>query len=236
LISGWGIPNVLFQPQWSLTAVSFTTAIISAIVQIFFALRIWMLRNTLLARGISVLIILVALTQSTSIVVSALRLALLGNHVATQMASVSSGFITGTAGSFVADALIAGCQIVILAEARAKSPFKRTETVVTKLIVHAVETAAVTAVASLAWLILYVTMPNNFVSLTAVFMIGKLYSNVLLANLNARSSGLGGTSLEMGKQPLNSIVHITTDVSTDARERPDGWNKSRDTKETSIFP
>jgi hypothetical protein len=63
-----------------------------------------------------------------------------------------------------------------LSEARSKSPFKRTETVVTKLIVHAVQTAAVTAIASLIWLILYTAMPNNFVSLTTVFMIGKLYS------------------------------------------------------------
>jgi len=238
LISGWGNPAVLFQPPWSLTAVSFTTAIISAIVQIFFACRIWMLKRTRLARGIAVLIILVALTQSISILVASLRLALIGNRVSSGLSSVVSGFITGTAGSFIADALIAGCHIAILSEARSKSPFKRTETVVTKLIVHAVQTAAVTAIASLIWLILYTAMPNNFVSLTTVFMIGKLYSNALLANLNARSRESGGTSRETGTHPVNSIgvVHITTDITTDPHEISDDWKESRRVKEASVFP
>jgi hypothetical protein len=125
-----------------------------------------------------------------------------------------------------------------LSEARSKSPFKRTETVVTKLIVHAVQTAAVTAIASLIWLILYTTMPNNFVSLTTVFMIGKLYSNALLANLNARSRESGGTSRETGTHPVNSIgvVHITTDITTDPHEISDDWKESRRVKEASVFP
>jgi hypothetical protein len=67
---------------------------------------------------------------------------------------------------------------VQLSQARSNSPFKKTETVVTKLIVHTVQTAAVTAVASLAWLILYTTMPNNFVSIAAAYMIAKLYCSI----------------------------------------------------------
>jgi len=236
LISGWGNPAVLFQPPWSLTALSFMGAIIPAIVQIFFAWRIWMLKQTLLARGIAVLIVLVALTQSISILVSSIRLVLSVNRVATGLSSISSGFITGVAGSFAADALIAGCQIVILSQARSKSPFKKTETVVTKLIVHTVQTAAVTALASLVWLILYTTMPNNFVSLTTVFMIGKLYSNVLMANLNARLPESTSISTEKGTYPVNSIVQITTDVTTDTRESSGDGYKPRHIEETSFFP
>jgi len=65
-----------------------------------------------------------------------------------------------------------------LSRARSNNPFKKTETVVTKLIVHTVQTAAVTAVISLAWLILYTTMPNNFVSIAAAYMIAKLYNSI----------------------------------------------------------
>lgn len=67
---------------------------------------------------------------------------------------------------------------VQLSRARSNSPFKKTETVVTKLIVHTVQTAAVTAVASLAWFILYTTMPNNFVSIAVAYMIAKLYCSI----------------------------------------------------------
>jgi Family of unknown function (DUF6534) len=107
-----------------------------------------------------------------------------------------------------------------LSRARSKNRFNKIETVITKLIVYTVQTAAVTAVASLSGLILYTTMPNNLVSIAAGYMIAKLYnsitfdmklhleyshafrnhrySNVLLANLNGRLSLSGGTSLEMG--------------------------------------
>jgi len=191
------------------------------------------------ARCIAVLIVLVAITQSINITASSFRLAFNGNHVSTQLSSISSGFITGFVGNFVADTLIAGCQIVILSRARSNSPFKKTETVVTKLIVHTVQTAAVTAVASLAWLILYVTMPNNFVSIAAAYMIAKLYSNVLLANLNARSSRSGGTSLESGsQQPVqaaNSVLHIATDSTAGVHENSGFWDKSQ-FKGVHVFP
>jgi len=227
VISGWGNPAILFQPPWTLTAMTFMSTLISVIVQFFFAWRIWMLQKSLLARGIAVLIVLVTLTQSINITTSSFRLAFNGNHVSRQLSSISSGFIIGFAGNFIADSLIAGSQIVILSRARSSSPFKKTDTVVTKLIVHTVQTAAVTAVASLAWLILYITMPNNFVSITAAYMIAKLYSNVLLANLNARSSQSGGTSLEMGPHPVSSIVHIGTDSTAGIHETSSEWNKSQ---------
>jgi len=192
-----------------------------------------MLKRTRTARGIAVLIVLVAIAQLTCILVASLRFVLLGNHIWTAIPSVSSGFITGAAGSFVADTLIAGCQIAILAEVRSNNPLKRTETMITKLIVHAVETAAVTALASLLWLILFTAMSKTFMSLTAVFMLGKLYSNVLLANLNARSSGSGSTSPEMETHHMSSIVEVTTDVMA---VQSNDLIKSLQINGTSIFP
>ncbi|KIM88457.1 hypothetical protein PILCRDRAFT_814357 [Piloderma croceum F 1598] len=227
VISGWGNPAILFQPAWSLTAMTFISSLISAMVQVFFAWRIWMLQKSSLARCIAVLIVLVAFTQAICTIVSSFRLVFNGNHVSRQLSSISSGFITGFAGNFVADTLIAGCQLVILSRARSNSPFKKTETVVTKLIVHTVQTAAVTAVASLAGLILYTTLPNTFVSIVTAYMIAKLYSNVLLANLNARSSQSGGTSLEMGPHPASLVVHISTESTAGIHETSGDWNKSQ---------
>jgi hypothetical protein len=100
VISGWGNPAILFQPPWSLTAMTFISSlsehnlflhsrlaavltfspIVSAIVQVFFAWRIWMLQKSSLARGIAVLIVLVgAIYYLTSYTYSTSARLLTGN-------------------------------------------------------------------------------------------------------------------------------------------------------------
>lgn len=69
--------------------------------------------------------------------------------------------------------------VMQLYEARSKLSFKHTETVVSKLIFHTVETAAVTAIVSLVWLVLYTTMSNTFLAVPSVYMTGKLYSPII---------------------------------------------------------
>lgn len=238
LISKWGNPTDLFKFPWSFTGVLITNSITSAAVQNYFSARIWKLKRTWLARSIAVLIMLVALMQSISNITAAAELALVDNNDPNLTTSVKISFLIATSGSFVADTLIAGCQIAILWEAHSKSSFKHTETIISKLVFRTVETAAVTAIVSLVWLILYITKPNTFLAVPSVFMIGKLYSNVLLANLNARSRSPSSASMDSGTYPLNliDVVHITTEVTTDQLESPNDWKKSVRINEASVFP
>jgi hypothetical protein len=63
---------------------------------------------------------------------------------------------------------------VQLSEALSKSHVKKTELVITKLILHTVRTQVVTAIPSFASFILYQTMPDNFMFYTPVFITGEL--------------------------------------------------------------
>ncbi|KIM79191.1 hypothetical protein PILCRDRAFT_571209 [Piloderma croceum F 1598] len=236
LISGWGNPGILSQPPWSVMTLPFMSAIISAIVQIFFAWRIWTLQSTWLPRGIAILIVLIALMQSISSMVASIRFSLIGS--VSELPSLTPGFTVWLAGSFVADVLIAGCQISILAEARSKSPFKQTDSVITRLIVHTVQTASVTAVAVLVELILFKVLPDTNVFDTPAFIVGKLYSNVLLANLNARSTESRGSSSAAASVVPRSMdmVHITTEVTNNQYMRYDNWGKPESVKASSMFP
>jgi len=157
--------------------------------------------------------------QMTTAIVGSIRFTIIGKISAFH--TLAPGFLTAISGNLVADILVAGCQLVILFEARSKSPYKRTESLVTKLIVHTVQTAAVTAITSLVNLIFFAVMPYNFLFGIPTYITGKLYSNVLLANLNARSS-------ETRPAPTNSIgmVQITTEVTADQYGSSDNWTKS----------
>ncbi|PFH47409.1 hypothetical protein AMATHDRAFT_42952 [Amanita thiersii Skay4041] len=64
---------------------------------------------------------------------------------------------------------------------------KQTEDLVTKLIINTVETGAVTAVTACVELALFLANPNNYVYLVPAVILGKVYSNVLVANLNGRA-------------------------------------------------
>jgi hypothetical protein len=62
-----------------------------------------------------------------------------------------------------------------LSEARSNCFVRETELVITKLILHTMRTQVVTAIPSFLSLILYQTMPDNFMFYTPVFFTGTLY-------------------------------------------------------------
>ncbi|KII83979.1 hypothetical protein PLICRDRAFT_69612, partial [Plicaturopsis crispa FD-325 SS-3] len=96
------------------------------------------------------------------------------------------------AGSFTSDFLITGSLLHILFEARSRTPIKKTSNILTKLIAVTVQTGFITAVVAglqlIASLINFATSDSgqNQYYITFSFLLGKLYSNVLFATLNAR--------------------------------------------------
>ncbi|PAV18916.1 hypothetical protein PNOK_0575900 [Pyrrhoderma noxium] len=69
---------------------------------------------------------------------------------------------------------------------RGRSGLKESTTLVNTLILYCITTGAVSSLAHLANLILYVTMPTAFVYIGVFAFTPELYSNALLATLNAR--------------------------------------------------
>jgi len=186
LVKGWGDPASLQHISWSSITIPVTEGLVSITVQTFFAWRIYVLRRNGWAFQLAAaLIVIVALMQGLSAVVNGIRFGF----------SLSVGALKGykigvsiwLAGSLACDFLIAASMVTILLQAKSNSAFKKTETLITKLIVHTVETGVVTVVTATVDLSLYLKYPNNFLHIVPALILGKLYSNIALANLNGRT-------------------------------------------------
>jgi len=101
-------------------------------------------------------------------------------------------------GSAVCDVVISLTMIIILSNYRKKSPWKKTDTIIQKLIYHTIETGAVSAVVAVVDVVLFTVDPNNFLHIAPAFMLGKVYSNVMLATLNSRARGATTSSAGSG--------------------------------------
>ncbi|KAG9018563.1 hypothetical protein FRB90_011392 [Tulasnella sp. 427] len=77
--------------------------------------------------------------------------------------------------------------------AKANSGFSQTDDVISKLIRTTVETGAVTATAATAELILFLVYKTNNLHMIPALALAKLYTNTLLATLNARSEVFNGS-------------------------------------------
>ncbi|THU79305.1 hypothetical protein K435DRAFT_29410 [Dendrothele bispora CBS 962.96] len=200
LVSFRSHPTSLSQiPDTATVSLVIISTVVAGIVQFFFAWRIWHLSaEQKWFRVFPILIILVALMQVISALVVAIHFIAGGSHVEL-LPPMTPGLTVWLVGSFIADILIVLCMVYLLRCAKNQSFSKRTESILSKLVANSIHTGAITAIVAgieLA-LFLHYEITSNFYQAPA-FLLGKLYSNVLLANLNARARykqiGMGGRS------------------------------------------
>ncbi|KAI0026728.1 hypothetical protein K488DRAFT_91984 [Vararia minispora EC-137] len=67
-----------------------------------------------------------------------------------------------------------------------RTGYRRSDTLINRLILFSVNTGALTSACSLSVLIVYQVMPSNFVFISLYFLLCKLYSNSCLATFNSR--------------------------------------------------
>ncbi|EDQ99405.1 uncharacterized protein LACBIDRAFT_335046 [Laccaria bicolor S238N-H82] len=107
--------------------------------------------------------------------------------------------------SLATNALAAAGDVVIAASLctilhRSRTGFHRSDTIITKLIVFSVNTGLLTSLCALASLVSILAWPTTYIYIAFFFCIGRLYTNSLLATLNARkkirelSDGIESTS------------------------------------------
>ncbi|KAJ6464736.1 hypothetical protein C8R47DRAFT_67338 [Mycena vitilis] len=168
LVGCWGDPAVFVSFPWTSCTIAIMAGLVSAIVQIFFAWRINTLKgNVLLVRVISWLIVLAALMQSLSAIVNGIRFQLQPASGAGTQQQLEIGVKIWLIGSF-------------LSQIRASTPWKTTDSLITKLIYHTIETGAITAITAGIELALFLAYPSTTLDIAP-------YSNVVLATLNARA-------------------------------------------------
>ncbi|KAJ7348700.1 hypothetical protein DFH08DRAFT_151757 [Mycena albidolilacea] len=187
LALGWGNTTALEILPWSCLATPIFTGITAALVQIFFAWLIYLLmRKTVWACVVTAVIVLLALTQGVTIlfVVAQFAHATAFANVMRIKVGVQSWLIVAV----VCDVFITTTLIIIFYQYRMQMPLeeRRTDTFMVKLMLHTVETGAVTSVTALIYLVVFLLYPQYNIEETPTFILGKLYANVLLFTLNVR--------------------------------------------------
>ncbi|KAI0773818.1 hypothetical protein C8Q74DRAFT_1200479 [Fomes fomentarius] len=147
-----------------------------------------------------------------------------------------------------ADVLIAVILCTILHASR--SDFSQSNTLINKLASTGSQTSNCYSVCACISLITFFAIPNTFVYIGFYFMIGRLYSNSLMATLNARKSLREGPTNDRalslrGMQPSNFAlsrhgtegiairIETTQDTKRDGADEPDLENDS--TVSTATF-
>jgi len=90
----------------------------------------------------------------------------------------------GLGGAAAADILIAVSLVYFLG--RNRTGFEATDSLITTLMIYAINTGLLTSICASLAVICFAIMPTNFVWLSFFWCLGKLYVNSFLASLNSR--------------------------------------------------
>jgi len=165
---------------WSLIAEVLVNGAIAIVVQSFYIYRIWRVsgRNTVLITPILVL----TLGEFGSVLAYTVKAMPLRDF--SELKHLRSLSMTVNALAATTDLSIAGWLSYKLY--RSRSGFQRSDHIIKKLIVFTVNTGALTSVCAVLSLITITIFPDTFIYICFFFSMGRLYSNSLLATLNAR--------------------------------------------------
>ncbi|KJA26631.1 hypothetical protein HYPSUDRAFT_36351 [Hypholoma sublateritium FD-334 SS-4] len=183
LVISYFNPDLLGVGHWSLfTSVAFNT-VIACIAQTFFLVRVHQLCSTKYRWWVTSLIGLLVLAHFAFGVETVTFM-----FIKKDLAKLSEiSLIAATPFAIFAvlsDIMIAGALCYLLHGSR--SGFKRTDTIISILIIYAINRCLLTSVVAVVEVIVYCTMPTSLWFLAIDFFIGKLYANSLLATLNSR--------------------------------------------------
>ncbi|KAF7342307.1 hypothetical protein MVEN_01819100 [Mycena venus] len=201
LISNYYRNDTLQVMVWSVSLEALPTGITAGLVQTFYAHRIWkMSQHNIFLTGFILLLVFATSACGTAWVVLALQA---GTYERLLKISARTLFlfrwlsvlrpsrpiqpltISINALSTAADVIITSTLCFMLQQTRPAS--LETETMVNRLILFTINTGLLTSLCAVASLISLIISPRTLIYASFYFCIGRLYSNALLASLNARA-------------------------------------------------
>ncbi|KAJ7353271.1 hypothetical protein DFH08DRAFT_987471 [Mycena albidolilacea] len=201
LVSGWGDPNIVTGIPWSAGIPTFCIPIVSVSVQIYFARRIYILSGKEgWVRFVSSVIVVLALMQSLAGLSSVVRFSITTSHAEIAILTLAVKF--WVIGAAICDILVAATMLILLSRYRKLASRKSTVTFIVKLMVASIQTGIVPTFVALVMLVTYIVCgtQNNLMVMPSLIL-GKLYCNFLLYNLNIHVED---------EPPSNiSLTHIT---------------------------
>lgn len=229
MVTHYGVPEKLGLLVWSLIVEVLFNGFIAVLVQSFLTVRIWKLSgHSILLTGFTVLLVAGEFISVVAFTWLALKM-----DTFTELATLQSLSIVVNVLAAAGDVLIAGSLCYLLHSSR--TGFQRSDSMINRLILFTVNTGLLTSLCALASLISITAAPTTFLYIPFFFCIGRLYTNSLLATLNARKmirksadgihtsgdagsyslsniqkQGVSGVNTSASKKPTNISIQINT--------------------------
>ncbi|KAJ3877778.1 hypothetical protein F5051DRAFT_407527 [Lentinula edodes] len=187
LVSGWGNPEIFVIVPWQASAHTVLSGTMTMLEQLFFCWRLWAFNSKkILIRCVVTLVVLISLMQVSASIYGGVKAA--QSATTADIEGLNKIARVWLSGGFTGDIIVATSMIIVLRFATSDAYSKRTQIVLQKLIVRAIETGSVTAIAALVVLVLFELFETNYIYIAAAFLLCNLYSNVVLASINGRKS------------------------------------------------
>ncbi|KAF9057471.1 hypothetical protein BJ165DRAFT_35260 [Panaeolus papilionaceus] len=186
VVTNYNNPDSLSRMVWSILLEVLFNGLIGLLVQGFLALRVWRLSNnnvplTAMVSGFIVAGFARSMRLTTWVELEGLK----GLSMAVNLLGAA------------ADVLITAALLFFLH--RSRTGFKKSDTMISTLITFTVSTGLLTSICAVASMISILASGHTLIYVAFYFCLGRLYSNSVLATLNARQSirGLGEHSDEL---------------------------------------
>ncbi|KAJ6465392.1 hypothetical protein C8R45DRAFT_1023022 [Mycena sanguinolenta] len=181
LISNYYKNDSLQFMVWSVSLEALPTGVTAGLVQAFYAHRIWkMSQHNIFLTGLVLLLVVANTVCGTVWVVIAM-----GTSTYERLLRISHLTISINALSTATDVIITATLCFMLQQTRPAS--LETESMINRLILFTINTGLLTSLCAIAALVSLVVSPRTLIYASFYFCIGRLYSNALLASLNARA-------------------------------------------------
>lgn len=215
LITNFGNFAALDDMVWSILLEVVFNGFVGLLVQSFLTLRVWRLSNhNIPLTALTVAFVLGEFVCSVVFTIQSLRLTTWA-----QLRQLKALSMTVNLLAAVADALIAGALCFFLQ--RSRTGFKKSDTMITKLTLFAVSTGFLTTICAMASLLSIAVWGQTLIYVAFYFSLGRLYSNSVLATLNARQA-----IRELGEDSENLSFSLQP---TFLKSGPGGFNSNHTT-------
>jgi len=200
LITSYAEPAKLLFPTWSILSQVYVTVVSDLIVRVIYARRVW-----IISRSVIISVVIAATSAVTFGAGIAFTTLAVMDKTFASFPRISYLMYISLSSAVLADIIIASALCVSLS--RSRTGFKTTDSLVTVLMLYAINSSVLTTVCAAACLITYAIWPKEFAFIGIYFCLSKLFFNSLLAMLNGRSSlkkkarGLSGLPNRVSQHP-----------------------------------
>lgn len=182
LVTHYADPQYLGMLVWSLLVEVLFNGFTAFVVQCFFTIRIYHLSHkNIMLTGLVAALVLAQFCVTLVYVGKSLPM-----KTYEQLDTLKGLSMAVNATTAASDVVIAMSLVSMLHLSR--TGFKRSDSVINKLILYTVNTGLLTSIDAICSLASIAALPNTFIYICFFFALGRLYANSLLATLNARKS------------------------------------------------